>query len=89
MTYRAVDGDLQQVVEIKKYLPREVAFRDRDSQLTADLGLAGRGESVRGGGFQGPLGNAGVSDMRNPLGMADTVARLIGRTGTFANDAST
>ena len=30
ITYRAVDEDLQQVVAIKEYLPREVALRDRD-----------------------------------------------------------
>ena len=33
ITYRAVDEDLQQVVAIKEYLPREVAFRDRDSTV--------------------------------------------------------
>ena len=33
ITYRALDEDLQQVVAIKEYLPREVAFRDRDSTV--------------------------------------------------------
>ena len=33
ITYRAVDQDLQQVVAIKEYLPREVALRDRDSTV--------------------------------------------------------
>ena len=33
ITYRALDEDLQQVVAIKEYLPREVAFRDQDSTV--------------------------------------------------------
>ena len=34
ITYRAVDEDLQQVVAIKEYLPREVAFRNSGSTVS-------------------------------------------------------
>ena len=33
ITYQAVDEDLQQVVAIKEYVPREVAFRGQDSTV--------------------------------------------------------
>ena len=33
ITYRALDEDLRHAVAIKEYLPREVAFRDRDSTV--------------------------------------------------------
>lgn len=33
IAHRAVDQDLQQVMAIKKYVPREMAFQDRDPQL--------------------------------------------------------
>ena len=33
LTYRSVDEDLRDTVAIKEYLPREVAFRDRDSTI--------------------------------------------------------
>ena len=34
ITYQALDEDLQQVVAIKEYLPRDAAFRDQDSTVT-------------------------------------------------------
>ena len=34
ITYRAIDEDLEQTVAIKEYLPRDMAFRDKDSTVS-------------------------------------------------------